>query len=233
MAALDYLELASAFYRVPGDSALRKRARGAPEGFGFGLVAEQVITHRPGPRGYARAGDDLDAASLAQAGGLRDTPVVRDAIARVASAAAAVGAETVLFRTADDLSPSEASRELLRRFFAELAPAESFGDALRVWEPGGLWQPQAAQNLADELGVVLAFDPLATDPTLDFPPPLPEAERSYFRIRGLGTSSAMPVDKLEELAEACLGRDRIWAVFATPERGHDASRFRQLVAAAG
>ncbi len=233
MAALDYLELADTFYRVPGEAALRKRARGAPDGFGFGIVAWQVITHRPGPRGYPRLGDALDAAALAQAGGLRDTPVVRDAVAQVAAAAAVVGAETVVFRTPDDMSPSEANRDLLRRFFSELAPAETFAGAVRVWEPGGLWQPQAAQTLADELDVVLAFDPLESDPTLDIPPPLPEAERSYFRIRGLGATGALAVDKLEELADACLGRQRVWAVFATPERGHDASRFRQLVTSAG
>ncbi len=233
MAALDFLELANTFFQMPKRAALRKRAEAAPAGFAFGLVAWQLITHRPGPRGYPRIGAELDAAQLAQAGGLRDTPVVRDAIARVGGAAEAVGAETVVFRTADDLSPSAASRELLRRFFAELAPAEAMGGARRVWEPGGLWQPQAAQTLADELGVILAFDPLAVDPTLEIPPPLPEADEVYFRIRGLGATSAMSGEKLEELAEICQGRARVWAVFATAERGHDASRFRQLLATAG
>ena len=57
-------------------------------------------------------------------------------------------AEVVIFRSTAAVTPSEASRAGLRRFFAECATAERIGTAHRAWEPHGLWTPETAAKLA-------------------------------------------------------------------------------------
>lgn len=230
--SLDYLELGASFFQVPRPAAMRKRAAEVPTGFGVGMVAWQVVTHAPGPHGYARLAAPLDAAALAQAGNFADTAVVRDAYARVAAAAVAANAEVVVFRSGPSFAPSAANRAALEHFFAEVATSDSLGGAARVWEPQGLWSVRSASAFAAQLGVTLAADPLSVDPTDDDPmlyADLPGGA-AYFRLSAITTGGVLPQHAYEPLAELVLSYDRCWVVFDNAAPFPDAVRFRRLLA---
>jgi uncharacterized protein YecE (DUF72 family) len=227
-----FLELDSTFQELPAAAVLQRWRSEAPAEAGLAAVAWQVITHRPESGGYARIQPPLDAAALAQAGGLRDTPVVRDAVARTAEVTRLLQAEVVVFRTAPTFAPSAGNRELLRSFFTEVAPAERFGNAVRVWQPQGLWEPLPAATLAEELGLVYAYDPLANDPQGPSGSELAAAlpgSHTYLRITGMGRGArTLPEHDLEELLEVAGQHEKAWIVLATAERHRDARRLAKL-----
>lgn len=231
---LAYLEASSTLFGLP-KTAIQKRWRAdAGEAGRMGLFAPQVITHRPGPRGYARSKEKLSPEALAQAGGFRATPVVRDAVEALAAAAVEMAAEAVIFRSPPDFAPSAANRDTMRGFFRDIAPAERFGGAVRVWEPQGLWELPVAARLAGELGLVLACDPLDNDPLAPDPDiysHLP-GDEVYFRVTGMGSSrSRFDGYAMETLLDTAASYTRTWMVFANPGKYPDAIRFRRLLAA--
>jgi uncharacterized protein YecE (DUF72 family) len=228
---LDYLENEGTRFRLPAARVLQRwRDEAGPRGR-LGLVAPQVITDKPGTRGYARGGEELTAKELAQAGAFGATPVVERAVKTLIEACSALPADTVIFRSPPDFAPSAANRDAMRRFFAELAPAERFGDTVRVWEPQGLWEPEVAARLAGELGLVYAWDPLSNDPlaTNLEADQLPEAS-GYFRITGLGVGKPRFDDySLEPVLELASECERAWIVFAHAHKYPDAIRCRRLI----
>jgi uncharacterized protein YecE (DUF72 family) len=230
---LRYLEVSGTRAQLPKVRVLRQWHEDAGERGHFGLLAPQLITDRPGPKGYPRSTARHTPEQLALAGGFRDTPVVRDAVRELAGACAACHANTVIFRSPPDFAPSTSNRDRLRAFFGDIAPAEHFGDTARVWEPLGLWQFQTAARLAEELGLVLACDPLSNDPLvqleIDFAR-LP-VSRVYFRITGLGRGSQRFDEyALEPLLELVAAYERVWVVFAHANRYPDAIRCQRLLA---
>jgi len=217
---LTFLECPETFANPPRLKVLRSWREGAP-GAHFGLLAARVITHSPGKAGF----EELPQEQWNDAGGFRDTEVVRAAVARVAEQVSAVGAEIVVFRSATDLSPSTADR--LRHFFTEVAPPTALGGALRAWEPGDLWELPSAMRLAEELDLVLVVDPMADNPLGGSAPrPIDVLDRSrpaYLRLRGLGRAHAGFRDfELEELAEALVDFEQAWVVLASADKNRDA-----------
>lgn len=229
---LGYLEVSTTMLGLPRVSVLHRWRQDAGEAGQLGLVAPQLITHRPGPRGYPRWPEALTAAELAQAGGFRATDVVRRTTEALATAVIEAGAGTVVFRSASDFAPSATNRDAMRAFFDDIAPAERFGNAVRVWEPQGLWELESAARFASELGVVLACDPLTQDPLVEDPDifmHLPGGA-AYFRITGLGSGRSRFDDyALETLAAMVEGYERTWIVFANPGKYPDALRFRRML----
>jgi uncharacterized protein YecE (DUF72 family) len=147
-------------------------------------------------------------------------------------AALALAAEAVVFQTGPDVVPSVRDRQRLARWFSEQVPAERLGGAAPVWEPRGLWKPDEAANLAEELGAVLALDPLGHDPLDELSHAIAAAPATrYFRLVGLGRArrsyNAADLDKLEAL---CAGADRAWVVFAHVEKWRNATRFAERLA---
>src|SRR5688500_13599587 len=110
-AALQFLETTLCVRQVPSDKVLRRWRAPAPAR-GDALVAPEPL----------RATQPV--ASLA------GEPTA------FAAAAGALDAAAVVFR-APDVTPSEVGRDVLRRLFAEHAPAERFPGCDRVWQPGG------------------------------------------------------------------------------------------------
>lgn len=229
---LDYIERDTTFVDLPKLAAARRWREASPQGVGTGLIAWQGITHEPGPRGYAHMNTPLSAAQLQQAGGLRDTEVVRQGLERFRAIAEATGAEVVVFRTGASFTPSQTNRDRMRRFFGELATADTFGETRRVWEPQGLWEPETAVALAEELGLILACDPLSNDPIGHDPGffhQLP-SEDAYFRLTGMGNKrKRFPDYELDGLLDLAEQYQRCWFVFANVGGFKDASALRKAL----
>jgi uncharacterized protein YecE (DUF72 family) len=220
---LDLLETDAAFFEPPRDVALKRWRTEAPPGAGFSLAAWQLITHDFGTPGYERMTTPLAPEARGRVGSFRATAEVKDAWTRTLAAARALGAEVVLFQTPPAFSPSTPNRDALRRFMGEVVG--DTGELHLAWEPRGIWEPAQAAALADELGLIYAFDPLQ----LEVPPP--ESDRAYFRVHGLGLfRNKISEDHLDVLADAASGYARAWVVFANVEKYPDAQRFRKLLA---
>src|SRR5690606_35863126 len=126
--SLDVLESSLARRALPADKVRRRWAETSPPG-GLVLAApEELLTGRLVPG--------------AERGALLDG---------FAELATVLRASAVLFATPADLSPSTASRDALRRFFAEDAHAGRFPGMARVWRPSGLWELAATARFAPEL----------------------------------------------------------------------------------
>lgn len=232
---LRYLENEGTRYKVPKKNVLKRwlAEAGDPSAGRFGLYAPQEITDKPGPKGYARSGRTWTREQLWQAGGFRDTEVVREAVQTIVEACEVVRAAAVIFRSPPDFVPSAQNRATLRTFFETIAPAERFGDTVRIWEPLGLWETLPSARLAEELGVTLACDPLSNNP-LDRPEELLTelpGERAYFRITGLGRGTQRYDDyALEPLLDAVHAYRRTWVVFSHAHKYPDAIRCHRLLA---
>ncbi len=221
---LSYLELSVLFAGPLKPPALAKWIAAAPA-HTVGLTAPWVLTQRKAPKAERLWHHD------ATVGDFRDSAHGRSALAAFREVVIAVTASHALFRSPPLFAPSAANREQLRRFFGEVATAESVGTA-RVWIPDGLWEPRAAVNFATELGVTCAIDPLVYDPgtPAEVYEDL-EAPALYFRIAGLGRSGPIRSEKLEDLAALVEHYENIelTVAFASPARWPDARNFKKLL----
>lgn len=220
-AELTVLEL-SATCAAPLNARARTRWKTEAPAGSLALAAPWIATHKkppPNARGYA---------ADPGAGELRDSPAVRAALQEFGATCVELSAWAAVFPSPPLLSPSVANRERLTRFFAEVAPAELFGGAQRVWIPDGLWEPLAAVRFAQQLGVTCAVDPLVTIPGA--PPDLHlhyEAESLYFRFGGLGRSRGLREEDLLAIEELATYYPDASFVFASMERWKDAKNTAQ------
>jgi hypothetical protein len=223
-AELDYLELSALFAGPQKPSSLAKWKDVAPAG-SLGLVAPYVLTHRHAPDHPKPWPSD------ASTGDFRDSPLAKSALDALVESVRDLGASCVVFRSADDFSPSAANRDQLARFFAEHASEAALG-VPRVWLPGGLWGIRTSAKVAAELGLTLAFDPLVHDPAapheryedLDVP-------GVYFRVENAGRTGLVRNEKLEDLVALLEQYEDLQPIvaFASPERWQDARNFKKLL----
>lgn len=210
---LHFLEVAAFFSAQPPSVAtVRTWREKSPDDAHFALIASRSLTFPSGP----------------SAGG-----AARAEAERLGQACAALAAGAVVFRTPATFAPSQAGRDALERFFAEVASAELFADTQRVWQPDGLWQPQEIASEAERLDVIAAIDPLANDPLEEMAEALPQhlaRGRVYLRPAGLGRSRRrFDGHELDLLADLVDGSERAWVVFANPDKWHDAQAFARLI----
>ncbi len=222
---LPALELSATFSSIPKPSLVERWKAEAPAG-SLALAAPWVATHRQAPpnaRGYTS-----DAAS----GEFRDTPATRAAIAELSRLSAELSPWAVVFSSPSLFSPSSSNRDRLRHFFAEVAPAEHFGSAQRVWVPDGLWEPLSAVRFAAELGITCAIDPLVQIPGM--PPDLHfhyETTDLYFRIHAIGRTRGLREDDLISIEELSAFYENASFILATMERWKDAKSVLQRLSA--
>lgn len=231
---LPYLEINTVHVGPVRQSVLKRWRQSVPRASAFGVVAPALITHEPGPRGFGPRGWPIAAERKAEIGRFRPGAHRDQGVTALREACATLDAAVAVFRTGPEFTPSAANRDLMRQFFAEVMPAGSLGDCVRVWHPTGLWDPPVAHAFAEELGIVCAHDPLATDPTGEFAAFYAslEGDDAYLVVSGLGRSRRhMASDQLEELAEFAQRHQRAWVVFATNEPFADAIRFGRAASA--
>lgn len=177
----------------------------------------------PGPAAFAVVAPEITSNPLGVARGVE--PLV--------TAAKALEAGALVFRTSPSFSPSAGNRELLRRLFAEVVTPEVAGTATRVWLPEGLWDTRTAVKLASEMGVVFGCDPLVRDQTRDPPDFFASLEVPdvYFRVTGLGRGGRrLASSQVDELVDITGAYERAWVVFATVDSLSDATRFQRMIA---
>jgi uncharacterized protein YecE (DUF72 family) len=220
-AELSALELSSTHAAPPKPSAVARWKAEAPAG-SLVLAAPWVATHRKAPlmaKGWA-----TDPA----AGEFRDTPIVRAAMHEFAKVCAQLSPWAVIFPSPPLFSPSTGNRDRLRQFFAEVAPAEMFGGAQRVWIPDGLWEPLTAVRFASQLGITCAIDPLVTIPGTPADLHLHyETNDLYFRIHGIGRTRGLREDDLISIEELSAYYENAAFMIATMERWRDAKSIVQ------
>jgi len=217
--ALGYLELPDLFAHAMKPSLVARWAEQAPAGT-LGLVAPFPLTHREPPRRAKLWPYD------ATTGEFRDGKLARDAYAPLLATATQLHARCLVFRAPDSFSPSAANRERMRQFFAEVAPPGPFE---RVWVPGGLWDLRTAVQLATEVGVTCAIDPLAREPGAPIETTFElEASALYLRVERAGALGAARLDDLADVIDH-YGDRRLAVALATANRWHDARALRKLV----
>lgn len=230
---LHYLDIRGTRIRVPKNSALDNWRVEAGDNGRFGLYAPQVITDKPGRKGYAQAKKKLSPKNLALAGGFRNTEVVTRSVQSIANACTRVNADIVIFRSPPEFVPSAHNRDTLHAFFNDVAPQELFGDTARVWEPTGLWESASAARFAADHQLVLACDPLSNDPlagTENSWATLPTSQ-VYFQITGLGKKhQRFDEYALEPLFDLITRYERAWVVFSHDHKYPDAIRCHRLLA---
>lgn len=218
---LGALELSATFSSPLKQSLVNRWKAEAPAG-SLALAAPWVVTHRKAPpnvRGWT-----ADSAS----GEFRDSPAVRAALEVFGQLCQELKPWAVVFTSPNLFSPSAANRDKLRHFFAEVAPAERFAGAQRVWVPDGLWESLSAVRFAQELGITCAIDPLVTIPGT--PPDLHyhyETSDLYFRILGIGRTRGLREDDLITLEEMSSLYEDASFLFASMERWKDAKSLQK------
>jgi uncharacterized protein YecE (DUF72 family) len=123
-------------------------------------------------------------------GPLRFDAELEQGFAWLLQARDALAAKLVVLPTPPDLTPGKRDRELLASLCARL-PREA--GRHWVWDPSGPWEPDTAAQLAHELGLVLAFDPLIA--------PRPIGDVTYARLRALGARRSFSESALEDIVQ--------------------------------
>ena len=209
---LGMLEVATFATSAPSRKAVRGWREKSPSSAHFSLLASAQLT---GPKSFPV---DEEAKALT---------------AKLVDASEVLRAEAVVFKTPGSFSPSSANQDRMRRYFSEIASTEAFGTTLRVWEPDGLWEPEAISKIADELTLTVAIDPLAQDPLEEYQSFVAEQMArgsAYLRIHGMGISRRrFEPYQLEMLAEMLQEVDRAWVVFAHPGKYPDALAMARAV----
>ncbi len=210
---VDMVELAETQHGFPRPGRMKTiRSQAGPDAAVI-VVANQIVTHPPGDPALRLAGNKRPDGPF---GFLQDTPAVNDAWARTVKAATAVAADGILLRTPPSFTPSAVHRKALEDFVAMARPTLPEGCFL-AWEPTGLWEADVARDIAGELGLVVAGDPLMDDP--------PVGPVAYFRMRGLvGARLRYSDDDLLDLLEKAQGFDTTYIVFDHSDRLRDARR---------
>ncbi len=208
---LDLVELQNTFRNLPAAKTARRWREEAPDGFTFSLRAWQTITHRSESPTY-RGLDTSAIEGFAEVGHFGNGSVVLEGWRRTRQIAELLGARAVLFESPSDFTPTGDNQLRLRQFFEAIARLEG---CHLVWEPRGLWEPEACRRIAEDLDILLCDD--AEQPLQPV---------SYLKLQHASLGS----DDLERLAPRLLDCEEALVLVATNEAFAWARRLRLLLA---
>lgn len=159
----------------------------------------------------------------ADAGSLAPSPALDKSLVWLDHAVQALGASVIVVRTPIDVTPGARSRELLHAYAAKL-PREK--GRVWVWAPRGPWEPEAAHALANEVGLVCAFDPLHT--------PRPAGPVAYAQLHGLGVETRLSNVAIERVLDAIAPEQgTVYVAADGPHAARHAALIQQLADARG
>jgi uncharacterized protein YecE (DUF72 family) len=191
-----FVEVQDTHVTSPGTGTIRRWRREAPKGFEFSMLAPREIGQE----------------------GFREGKVIESALKSLLEVGVELEAKVAVFVAPPEFAANRANKTALKEF---LTSVKKKLDRV-VWEPPASWDPDDADALATEVGVVAARDPLAHGTTT-----LPVA---YYRLPGpAGHKSRYEdpaIEKLGELAKASKNKDATY-VFTNVDMFADAKRLKK------
>jgi hypothetical protein len=140
-------------------------------------------------------------------------------VAPTLDTARALSARFIVVRTPPTARPGTRTRARLSRLIELLKAAE----IEVVWEPTGLLAEAEAENVAAELGVILARDPARDD--------LPEGAVAYGRISSLGAGGRVRGSAIERAADRLASFEEAYVVIEGDNAIRAAKDLRDLLGA--
>jgi uncharacterized protein YecE (DUF72 family) len=193
-----FVEVQETHVTLPGTGTIRRWRREAPKGFRFAMLSPREIGQE----------------------GFRDGKVTETALKSLIEVGKELEATTAVFVAPPEFSGSRGNKSVLKEFLQGVR--KKFERV--VWEPPAAWDPDDADALATEAGVVAARDPLAHGTST-----LPLA---YYRLPGpAGHKSRYEdpaIDKLAELSRVAKNKDATY-VFTNVDMFADAKRFKKAI----
>jgi uncharacterized protein YecE (DUF72 family) len=148
---------------------------------------------------------------------LRDEKATTAEIDRLVNVVKPLGARAVVLRTPPSIRPGTVAA---KRFLAVAERVKKMAPIV-VWEPGGLWEREDAQDLVEGTGIVVAADPLRDE--------VDGEGVVYARLRGLGSDRRYHAGRLEEIVVALANCEEAFIVFDTHDSFAEATRLRKLI----
>ncbi len=193
-----FVEVQETHLGAPGAGTVRRWRREAPEGFAFALL---------GPRAVGQENFRLG-------------KVIETALDALGEVAADLQARTAVFVAPQEFTATRTNRAALKEFLG--FARERFETV--VFEPGSSWDPEDADQLAEDTGTLAARDPLVAG--------LSKRDTAYYRLPGpAGHKSRYEDPAIERLAEIAADglEQRATYVFCNVDQFADAKRFRKLM----
>jgi uncharacterized protein YecE (DUF72 family) len=193
-----FVEVQETHVALPGTGTIRRWRREAPQGFRFALLAPREIGQE----------------------GFREGKVTETALKSLGEVGSELEAGTAVFVAPPEFSASRTNKSALKDF---LVGIKSKFDSV-VWEPPPSWDPDDADVLAHDAGVIAARDPLNHGTS--------KATFAYYRLPGpAGHKSRYEdpaIEKLAELARTAKNKDATY-VFTNVDMFADAKRFKKAL----
>ena len=193
-----FVEVQETHVTLPGTGTIRRWRREAPKGFKFAMLATRDIGQE----------------------GFRDGKVTETALKTLVEVGKELAATTAVFAAPPEFTASRGNKAALKEFL--LGVRKRF--ELVVWEPPPSWNPEDADALAAEVGVIAARDPLAHGTS--------SAPIAYYRLPGpAGHKSRYEdpaIEKLAALAAVAKNKEATY-VFTNVDMFADAKRFKKAI----
>lgn len=193
-----FVEVQETHLAVPGPGTVRRWRREAPPGFEFALL---------GPRDVGQEG-------------FRSGKVVENALRILSEVAVELEARTAVFVAPPDFVPGRANRNALKEFL----PLVRQHFERVVFDVSASWDPEEADEVAEESGALAVRDPLAQG--------LSRRGVAYYRLPGpAGHKSRYEdpaIERLAEIAAADLEQAATY-VFTNVDMFADAKRFKRAM----
>ena len=185
-------------------------------------VAWQAFTHRPADIKKGFGLKLLPGESAANLGHFLKTDENLRVWTRIKEQAVNVGASRILLETPAAFTPSDANKRSLECFAKDWADLPE--NMRLVWHPAGFWEREEAALVAQNLGILLAIDPL-----VDEREDLPDSSEAYFQMLGRhGLLDSYSDDDLERILDMAARFDDVTVVFRTCDSLGDARRLIKL-----
>jgi uncharacterized protein YecE (DUF72 family) len=194
----EFVEVQETHRAVPGPGTIRRWRREAPDGFQFALL---------GPREIAQES-------------FRSGKVIETALKSLELVQEELHAQVAIFLATADFSCSRPNRSALKDFL--VAVCSRFGTV--VFDAGPAWNPEEADELAEETRTLAVRDPLQHG--------LSKRVQAYYRLPGpAGHKSRYEDPAIERLAEIAkeATHEHAHYVFTNVDMFADGRRFKRAV----
>ena len=193
-----FVEVQETHLSIPGSGTIRRWRREAPSGFRFALL---------GPRNVGQEG-------------FRVGKVTETALETIDDIAAQLEARAAVFVAPPEFTSSRGNKAVLKQFLAEVKKRFD----MVVFEPSEGWDLDDCDVLAEEVGALVARDPLQAG--------LSKRNVAYYRLHGpAGHKSRYEDPAIERLSEiaSVAKHDTATYVFTNVDMFADAKRFKKAL----